>query len=83
MAAYKQFLAQDLIVTPFEVNKGFSFLQSEFGDSDVQIDRFIGQNVDFTTDKSTTGNQYKSLVYSSIKQLYYSNFLSSSAGSPI
>jgi len=86
MAAYKQFLAQDLIVTPFEVNKGFSFLQSEFGDSDVQIDRFQGTNADFTTNKSTTGTlsiEYQALVYNSVKQLYYSNFLSSSAGSSV
>ncbi len=86
MAAYKQFLAQDLIVTPFEVNKGFSFLQSEFGDSDVQIDRFQGTNVDFTTNKTTTGTlsiEYQALVYNSVKQLYYSNFLSSSAGSSV
>ena len=86
MAAFKQFLAQDLIVTPFEVNKGFSFLQSEFGDSDVQIDRFQGTNVDFTTNKTTTGTlstEYQALVYSSVKQLYYSNFLSSSAGSSV
>lgn len=86
MAAYKQFLAQDLIVTPFEVNKSFNFKFSSFGDSDVQIDRFVGQNVDFTTDKSTTGTistEFKSLVYSSIEQLYYSNFLSSSAGSSV
>jgi hypothetical protein len=86
MAAYKQFLAQDLIVTPFEVNKGFSFSQSEFGDSDVQIDRFQGTNVDFTTNKTTTGTlstEYQALVYNSVKQLYYSNFLSSSAGSSV
>ena len=86
MAAYKQFLAQDLIVTPFEVNKGFSFLQSEFGGSDVQIDRFQGTNVDFTTNKTTTGTlstEYQALVYNSVKQLYYSNFLSSSAGSSV
>ena len=86
MAAYKQFLAQDLIVTPFEVNKSFNFKQSSFGDSNVQIDSFEGQNVDFTTDKSTTGTlstEFKSLIYSSIEQLYYSNFLSSSAGSSV
>jgi len=86
MAAYKQFLAQDLIVTPFEVNKGFSFTSASFGDSDVQIDRFQGTNVDFTTNKTTTGTlstEYQALVYSSIEQLYYSNFLSSSAGSSV
>jgi len=86
MAAYKQFLEQDLIVTPFEVNKGFSFTSASFGDSDVQIDRFQGTNVDFTTNKTTTGTlstEYQALVYSSIEQLYYSNFLSSSAGSSV
>jgi hypothetical protein len=83
MAAYKQFLSSDVIVTPFEVNKGFTFNQSEFTDSDIQIDKFKGVNADFTTNKDTTGlnsTQYQVLVYNSIKQLYYSNFLSSSTG---
>jgi len=83
MAAYKQFLSSDVIVTPFEVNKGFSFNQDEFTDPDVQIDKFKGVNADFTTNKNTTGlnsTQYQVLVYNSIKQLYYSNFLSSSTG---
>lgn len=83
MAAYKQFLSSDVIVTPFEVNKGFSFNQDEFTDPDVQIDKFKGVNADFTTNKDTTGlnsTQYQVLVYNSIKQLYYSNFLSSSTG---
>ena len=83
MAAYKQFLAQDLIVTPFEVNKGFTFLESEFTDSDVQIDKFKGVNDDFFINKSTTGlnsTEYQVLIYNSIKELYYSNFLSSSKG---
>ena len=83
MSAYKQFLSSDVIVTPFEVNKGFTFNQSEFTDSDVQIDKFKGVNADFTTNKTTTGlnsTQYQVLVYNSIKQLYYSNFLSASTG---
>ena len=83
MSAYKQFLTSDVIVTPFEVNKGFSFNKSEFTDPDVQIDRFLGQNRDFLTYPTTTGDnstQYTVLVYNSIKELYYSNFLSSSRG---
>ena len=86
MAAYKQFLSSDVIVTPFEVNKGFTFNQGEFTDSDVQIDKFKGVNADFTTNKTTTGlnsTQYQVLVYNSIKQLYYSNFLSSNTGDPL
>jgi hypothetical protein len=43
MAAYKQFLSSDVIVTPFEVNKGFTFPNSEFTNNDVHIDRFEGK----------------------------------------
>ena len=84
MAAYKQFLSSDVIVTPFEVNKGFSFPASEFTDSDVDIDRFEGVNNTLINNVAPTGNnndQYKVLIYSSIKGLYYSNFTTSSFGS--
>jgi len=83
MGAFKQFLTSDVIVTPFEVNKGFTFAYSEFTDSDVQIDIFKGINEDFLTDKSTTGlnsTEYQVLIYNSIKELYYSNYLTSEIG---
>jgi hypothetical protein len=82
MSAYKQFLASDIIVTPFEVNKGFSFNQSEWG-TNVQIDRFLGTSGSFEFNQDTTGTlstQYQVLVYNSIKELYYSNFLTQSFG---
>ena len=45
MGAFKQFLASDIIVTPFEVNKGFTFQgDSVFTGSNVGIDRFLGRN---------------------------------------
>jgi hypothetical protein len=86
--AYKQFLASDLKVLPFTVNKGFSLPQSQFATgSDSQltgVDRFLGQNSSsFETNKTTTGTlstQYQVLVYSSTQELYYSNFLSQSYG---
>lgn len=84
MSAFKQFLASDIIVSPFEVNKSFSFAHSEFSDADVQIDRFLGVKGDFLSNKSTTGTnstEYQVLVYDSIKELYYSNFLTSPTGS--
>lgn len=90
MAAYKQFLASDIVVTPFEVNKGFSLVQSQFATgSDNQltgIDRFLGTSGSFLSDISTTGTlstQYQVLVYNSIKELYYSNFISQSFGDSI
>jgi hypothetical protein len=87
MSAWKQFLASDIIVNPFVVNKGFTFPYSQFATgSDEQlvgIDRFVGANINWFTNKSTTGTlttEYQALIYNSAKQLYYSNFLSSSTG---
>ena len=87
MSAYKQFLAADITVIPFEVNKAFSYKGIEFDASDVSIDRFLGTNLSGTlfnpnTDPTTgqTSTQYQRLVYSSIQELYYSNYLSSSYG---
>jgi hypothetical protein len=87
MSAWKQFLASDIIVNPFVVNKGFSFPYTQWATGSdgqiVGIDRFLGTNVNWFTDQSTTGTlstQYQALVYHSAKQLYYSNFLSSSTG---
>jgi hypothetical protein len=102
MSAWKQFLASDVIVNPFVVNKGFTFrggsgygfsvygvsvygatVDGSFNSSDVGIDRFLGTNVNWFEDQSTTGTlttQYQALIYNSVKQLYYSNFLSSSTG---
>jgi len=89
MGAYKQFLASDIIITPFEVSKGFSYKGNELTGSDVGIDRYLGTNItgtlfDPTTDPLTgvVSPQYQRLVYNSIKELYYSNYLSSSYGSP-
>ena len=85
--AYKQFLASDLKVLPFTVNKGFSLPQSQFTTgSDGQltgVDRFLGTSGSFLTNQSTTGTlstQYQVLVYNSIKELYYSNYLTQSYG---
>ena len=89
MSVFKQFLSQDVIVTPFKVNKTFTFYgSSPLVASNVGIDRLIGTNItdtlfnpitDPTTGYVNTGS-YQRLVYNSIKELYYSNFLSSSKG---
>jgi hypothetical protein len=116
MGAWKQFLASDIIVNPFVVNKGFTFtpgtssgqfaylgytssISGEIIDNEaVGINRFLGINGDYYTTSSLTGQltsslsgsvpayladftQYnQTLVYNSAKQLYYTNFLSSSTG---
>lgn len=86
MSVYKQFLSSDIISTPFEVNKSFVFKGNELTASNVGIDRFFGLNLTGSFNPNTdptTGiisTQYSRLVYRSVKQLYYSNYLSSSYG---
>ena len=89
MGAYKQFLASDIVVTPFEVNKEFTFHgANELTASYVGIDRLLGQNITSLFSPlsgPTTGQlgvQYQQLVYSSIEELYYANYLSSSYSDP-
>ena len=116
MSAWKQFLASDIIVNPFVVNKSFTFtsgtgsgqfaylgytssVSGEIVNNEaVGINRFLGVNTNYYTNSTLTGQltsslsgsvpayfadfvQYnQGLVYNSIKQLYYTNFLSSSTG---
>jgi hypothetical protein len=87
MIAFKQLLSSDVIVTPLEVNKAFTFSGSQLIESTVGIDRFQGTNINsnpwISGSNPTTGyisTQDQQLVYDSIKQLYYSNYLSSSYG---
>ncbi len=87
MSAFKQFLAQDVLVSPFEVNKGFSFTSESFLDSDVGIVVLDGVSGSFLTNQDTTSigdyQEFKTLVFNSIKHLYYSNYSVSSSGDPI
>lgn len=91
MSAYKQFLASDIIVSPLEVNKNFTFRgESELTDSNVGINRFLGQNSTsslFNISDSKTGasigTEYSKLIYNSIKQLYYSDYLTSVYGDEV
>lgn len=89
MSVYKPFTTSDVVVTPFKVNKSFTFTgASEFTASNVGIDRFIGKNIQstlFVSGSNPTGQistQNQELIYDSIKQLYYSNFLYGQDGSP-
>lgn len=89
MTAFKQLLASDIIVTPFEVSKAFRFTgAAELTGSNVSIDRFLGENIQglFNLNEATTGQvslEYKRLIYNSVKELYYSNYLSSRYGDPV
>ena len=87
MSAYKQLNSQDLIVSPFEVNKGFHFEGGNaLTSSNVEISRYIGRSGDYSVSSSQmtgTISEYQFptvLVYDSIRQLYYGNYISGSGG---
>ena len=85
MSAFKQLNSQDIIVSPLEVNKGFSFSGSGLTETNVGIDRYLGKSGNYLVSQSLTGNISgqqipEVLVYNSVKQLYYANYLSGSAG---
>ncbi len=88
MSVFKPFLATDTVISPFEVNKSFTFKgDSELTSSNVNIDRYIGENITsqyWVSGSNPTGQiniQDKALIYHSIKELYYSNYLTNPSGS--
>ena len=88
MSIFKPFITSDVIVSPFKVNKSFTFTWNELTGSNVQIDRFLGKNITaslWVSDSNNTGyitSQSSQLVYRSIKELYYSNYIGGDNGSP-
>lgn len=87
MSAFKQFTTKDVIITPFDVNKGFTFTGTAITASNVGIEVYYGEkptsNLDYLDPSNSTGFvsiQNTTGIYSSIKQLYYTNYLSSSRG---
>jgi hypothetical protein len=87
MSVFKSLTTSDVLVTPFKTNKSFSFQGTgSFTQLNVGIDRFMGANIPYVSGSDETGfikSQSKSLVYNSIKQLYYTNYLLNSNGSPV
>jgi len=88
MSVFKPFITSDVVVSPFKVNKSFTFKGNELTGSNVEIDRYIGRNVTsslWVSGSYPTGQintQDEILVYRSIKELYYSNYLTNPSGSP-
>ena len=93
MGAFKQLTTKDVVITPFEASKDQTFTGNEITSSNVGIEIYYGQNLTSSVypgrpkiNFEETGFVYKqevSLVYNSIKQLYYSNYISSSLGDDV
>ena len=80
MAAYKTLNSQDIIISPLEVSKGFSFEGNALTASNVAIDRFIGNKFAVQDSTGYITEYSQSAIYFQTQQLYYSNFISSSNG---
>jgi hypothetical protein len=79
MSTYKKFTSNDIIVTPFTVNKAFSEKGTPPGFSQTKSTIFGGvyspSNFGVPIGEGTGSTQQ---IYQSIKHLYYSNYLSGS-----
>jgi hypothetical protein len=88
MSIFKPFTTSDVVVSPFKVNKLFSF-GSTADLTGSGIDIFTGENINPTlwiSGSNPTGyisTQDKFLVYRSVRELYYYNYISGSDGSPV
>lgn len=87
MSIFKPFITSDVIVSPFKVNKTFLY-DGTAALTGSGVDLFIGDNIEpllWVSGSSSTGyntTQDQFLVYRSIRELYYSNFLYGDDGSP-
>ena len=83
MSVFKQFNTNEVVITPFYANKGFRFVGSQITASDVGIEYYQSMQGPYVTGSQLTGfgtilNEV--LVFNNVKQLYYSNYLTSSTG---
>lgn len=88
MSVFKPFITSDVVVSPFKVNKSFTFEGTALL-TGSGIDIFEGENTDpslWVSGSNPTGyitTQDKFLVYRSIRELYYYNYLFGDDGSPV
>jgi hypothetical protein len=84
MSAFKQFTTKEVTITPFIADKGFTFIGGDITGSTVGINIYKGLNVEYSSSTNQqTGYEFSSSnnsIYNSVKQLYYTNYISSSTG---
>lgn len=87
MSIFKPFLTSDVIVSPFKLNKTFLYV----GTNTITgsgIDLYLGENINpqiWSSGSNPTGYnsiQDSYLIYRSVRELYYTNFLYGDDGSP-
>ena len=83
MAVFKQFNTNQVVVAPFNANKRFAYTGSSISASDVGIEYYQTQQNSYISGSNPTGLtsiQDGVLVFNSVKQLYYTNYLTQSTG---
>ena len=83
MAIFKQFNTNEVVITPFGANKRFAYGSSQVSASDVGIEYYQSLQGPYISGSNPTGFTTildEVLVFGSIKQLYYSNYLTASTG---
>ena len=86
MAVFKQFNTNEVVVAPFNANRRFAFSGYEVTASDVGIEYYQTRQGPYKSGSWSTGFTSITdgvLVFNSIKQLYYSNYLTSSTGDEV
>lgn len=86
MAIFKQFNTNEVVVSPFNANKRFAFSGYEVSASDVGIEYYQSIQGPYKSGSHPTGFTTivdGVLVFNSIKQSYYSNYLTSSTGDEV
>ena len=88
MSVFKPFITSDVVVSPFKVNKNFYF-EGIAALTGSGIDLFLGENTDpllWVSGSTSTGYnsiQDQFLVYRSIRELYYYNYIDGANGSSV
>ena len=80
MSYLKTLTSKDVIVTPFTVHKQFSYDGIPPGYDSSSVSKFDAINTPYPEAGGKIGTGSYSLVYNSIKHLYYSNYISGSNG---
>jgi hypothetical protein len=81
MRTYKALTTKDVVITPFDASKGFNLSLNECTGSINQIEFYYGINSDIFLQTNVSGVSSSIgvvVLYHSIKQLYYTNYISSS-----
>ena len=83
--AYKKLNPTDLKSVPYTANKQYEYDSSSYSDNNIQT--YVGEYIPITTDQPfdsvndnlTTDENYRRLIYESIRHLYYQNYVTKSS----